>query len=76
MNCIKLSATSAKGGALRTMSLVIPVNRVMLAGIDRSGLTSECHSPMISWLRIFTAPISVIRSPFAELPVVSMSTTT
>jgi hypothetical protein len=60
MNRMKLSATSENIGAPRTISFVMPVICVIFAGMARCGFNRECHSSTTWWLRIFTAPISVI----------------
>ncbi len=69
-------SASPIGGAAITMASVIPVRTVMKGGIGPPGLTKVWNSPMISPPRIFTAPISVMESDWAEPPVVSRSTTT
>ena len=49
---------------------MIPVSRVMFAGMTRCGLIRECHSATTSCLQTLTGPISIMRPPFAQLPLV------
>ena len=64
---------SASSGALATSASVMPVRRVISAGMGMCGLTNVSNSALISPPEKSTAPISVMRFVSRCRPVVSMS---
>src|SRR5512133_827917 len=68
--------TALRGGALRTISLEMPVSWVIKLGIGRPGLTSVVHSLSTRAPEKRTAPISMMVSLRESRPVVSISRAT
>ena len=75
-NSRNFGSTVSIFSAFATISSVIVVSSVIFGGIGISGFTNSENSPIISFPRIFTAPISIILSLNGSNPVVSISNTT